>query len=215
MLLTEKQKTEIKDYIIGVPKYRETYNELYDHIVNSLEDSEVAFSIDEVVNVVNRDFGGFSEVVYQEEIYHKEISKKYNRYFRAQFVDTLKWYGIFPLAFCLMIYFSNGSSVFNTKPMLLATVISCMGVAVLAFVKIFINRIKYSKFSILDNYLALDCSFGLGGIGLFLQAMLKENIFNLDDNGKLIATLTLHFICVIYVRTFMKIYKAKFKILAA
>lgn len=214
MLLTTEQKAEIKDYIIGVPKYRETYNELYDHIVNSIEDSEVAFSIDEVINIVNRDFGGFSEVVYQEEIYHKELGKKYNKHFRVQFIDTFKWYGIFPLAFCLMIYFSNKSTVFNIKPMLFATTICFVAVAIIGLSRIMINRVKYSKYSILDNYLGLEYSFGLAGANMFLQIFISRNFFELSDNSKLIAMLTLYFFCMIYVRTFIKFYKQKFKILA-
>ena len=105
MELTQEQKIEISDYIVTVPKYRETYNELYDHILNALEDSEASFSIEEVLNVVNNDFGGFHEIVYQEKIYEKEVSNKYSKQFRQEMVNTFKWPAIFSnlgvLALCL------------------------------------------------------------------------------------------------------------------
>ena len=95
MKLTEKQKQEIRNYIINVPKFRETYNELYDHIINSLEDCGEVFSINEVIVIINRDFGGFSEKVNQEKNYQIELSKQYNRAFRMEMVNTFKWPSIF------------------------------------------------------------------------------------------------------------------------
>jgi hypothetical protein len=215
MRLTEEQKAEIRDYIVTVPKFRETYNELYDHILNALEDSETTFSIDEVIAVVNRDFGGFNEIVYQEKIYQKEIGKKYNLYFRSQFLETLRWYGIWPFLFCAIIFYGSQTKPFNIKYMLLGTIICFVCVAVVGFAKIVINRVRYSKYSILDSYLGLECSFGIAVVNTFLHLVLKEDIFNLSDNGKLIAMLSIYFFCVIYVRTFLKTYKTKFKILTA
>ncbi len=215
MLLTDEQKSEIKHYIITVPKYRETYNELYDHILNSFEDSEAVFSLDEVAGVVNNDFGGFSEIVEQEKIYHKELGKKYNKHFRLQFVDTLKWPGLLVFAFCLLIYFGTQTTPFNIKPMLFGTTICFVTAAILGFSTIIINRIRYSKYSILDNYLGLEYSFGLAVMNVFLQVFISRNLFGLSENSKLIAMLMLYFFCSVYIRTLFKIYKRKFKILAA
>ena len=213
MELSEKQKAEIKNYMITIPKYRETYDELYDHILNALADDDSKYGIDKVIFIVNNHFGGFMNIIDQEKTCHQEIGKKYNREFRQQLITTLGGPGLLVFAFCLLVYYCSRFATFSIKPMLMLTILSSICVAVFAFMKIFMNRVKYSKFSILDNYLALDCSYGVAGIGLFLHSVLNENIFNLDDNGKLIATLILHFICIIYVKTFMKIYNQKFRIL--
>ena len=215
MVLTEEQKKEIREYIVTVPKFRETYNELYDHILNALEDSNTVFSIEEVIAIVDRDFGGFNEIVYQEKIYQKEIGKKYNKHFRSLFIDTLKWPGVLIFAFCALIYFSSKTTPFNTKPLLVASIICSITVAILGYATIVVNRIKHAKYSILDGYLGLECSSGLAVINVFLHSVLNENVFNLSNEGKLIAMLALHFFCVIYVRTFIKTFKTKFKILTA
>ncbi|MGF1924846.1 MAG: hypothetical protein ACQUHE_11765 [Bacteroidia bacterium] len=212
MVLTEDQKAEIRDYIETVPKYIETYNELYDHILNSFEDRKVNFSLKEVSNILDKDFGGFSQVVEQEKVYHREVGKKYNKNFRIQFLDTLKWFGIFPLAFCLVIYFSSQSTAFNIKPMLLATLILFMGTAIFGYTKIVINRFRYTKYSVLDSYLASQCSLGLAVLVLILNVFLNENVFSLGENGRLIVMLSLYFFCSIYIRTFIKIYRQHIKI---
>ena len=217
MELTEEQKIEISNYIVTVPKYRETYNELYDHILNALADNETSFSIEEVIKVVNNDFGGFSEIVYQEKIYEKELSNKYSKQFRQEMVNTFKWPGIFSnlgvLALCLLIYYSSKTHPFNIKPALAVIYVCFVGAGIFAYAKIMINRYKYSKFSILDNYIYLECMFFISMPSVFLS-IAKGYIFEISDNGKLIVMLSLFFFCSIYVRTFIKFYKEKFKILS-
>lgn len=220
MVLTEEQKAEIRDYIVTVPKYRETYNELYDHILNSLEDREVVFSIDEVINIVNRDFGGFSEIVSQEKSYQKELSKQYNKVFRMEMVNTFKWPRILSnlcvLALCLILYYNGKGLLFNMKPLILSSIVCCILVAAFGFTKILKNRYKHSKYSILDNYFGYSCSFGFIMVnGIFGNFLSKSNLFEINVNAKLIIALSLFFFSSVYVRAFIKFYNQKIKILTA
>lgn len=220
MELTEEQKAEIKNYIIDVPKYRETYNELYDHILNSLKDNDGSYSIDAVNVIINNDFGGFSEIVEQEKIYQKEIGKKYNLYFRSEMLHTFQWPGIVNnlslLVLCLLIYYGNKGGSYNIKPMFFASTICVTGVALFGYFKIIVNKLKWSKYSILDNCMGFECSFGFIVMNGFLQVLFGKPIwFEVSDHGKLIITLCLFFFCSLYVRTFVKFYNKKFKVLIA
>ncbi|QNR85510.1 hypothetical protein H9N25_03270 [Pedobacter riviphilus] len=81
MRLTAQQHQEIKGYIFDVPKYIETYNEVYDHVVNALEDKDEAYSTELVAKIINDDFGSFNEIKQQEELYQKQINKNRQTFF--------------------------------------------------------------------------------------------------------------------------------------
>lgn len=219
MQLTEEQKNEIRDYIITVPRFRETYNELYDHIINSLQDNLEEYKIEEINKIVNNDFGGFSEIINQEKNYQKELSRQYNKAFRTEMVNTFKWPGIFSnlcvLALCLILYYNGNGLLFNMKPIILSSIACCILVAVFGFAKILKNRYQYSKYSILDNYLGYSCSFGFIMVnGIFGNFLGKNSFFEISLNAKLIIALSLLFFSSVYIRAFIKFYKNKFKILA-
>jgi len=213
MELSAEQKAEIRAYLITATKYRETYNELYDHILNSLVDQEGIYHINLVLKIVDDDFGGFNEILTQEEIYRREIGKKFNRQFRLQFIDTLKWQGICLLLVCLMIYHSNKTSPFNIKPMVSASTICLLSVALFGYASIIVNVVRFSKYSILDGHLGYACFFALAIWNLFVHGFINGHIFELSDNSKLIAVLMLFSFASFYSRAFIKFYAGKFNIL--
>lgn len=220
MELTQEQKEEIKAYIIDVPRYRETYNELYDHILNSLKDNPGTYDINEVVFIINNEFGGFQAIVEEEKLYQKQLSKRYNRLFLLEMLNTFKWPEIINnlslVVLCLILYNYNKNISANLKPTLLSSVICFAIIAVFGFAKILLNRRKYSKYSILDNYMGFECTFGVAMVNIFMQLFIgKNNLFNLSESGKSIAILGLFFFCSVYVRAFIKFYNQKFKVLTA
>jgi hypothetical protein len=74
MVLTLENKLEIVDYIGGVPKYQETFDEVYDHIISALSSTENAeFNIGLVRDIVNEDFGGFEQIVLNETEFEKRF----------------------------------------------------------------------------------------------------------------------------------------------
>jgi hypothetical protein len=215
MQLTKEQKIEISDYIVSVAKYRETYDELYDHILNSLTDNENPFSLSEVDKIVNNEFGGFSEVVYQEKIYQAALGKKYHKHFRMQFIESIKWPGPLLFVFSLAIYYSSKTTPFNTKYMFAGISLSFSAIAVFVFGVMIFNRIKYSKYSIWDSHLGLECCFGMGMMNSIMYWCVNGNFFGLNDNNRLIVMLILFSFCSIYIRTFINFYKKKSQILPA
>ncbi|MES2484543.1 MAG: hypothetical protein V4581_01145 [Bacteroidota bacterium] len=87
-----KQITTIEDILGSVTRYRETYEELYDHILSALENvpDETPF-VDALYNIVEYQLGGKRGISKIERKYRKaalkEIAKKYLGYFGGYVVS--------------------------------------------------------------------------------------------------------------------------------
>ena len=220
MVLTAQQHQEIKDYIFDAAQYRETYNEVYDHIVNALEDKDEAYSIELVAEIVNADFGSFNEIKKQEQLYQRQINKKYTRLFLEELINSFKWPGLLGnvanLMLCLCIYWSSTNSSFNTKPMMIAVFSCFILVTIYMYSQILIRRTRSKKYSILDNSLGILSTFGLFiGIFVFNWFISDDSLISLSQRAKVIVLLTLYFFSSMYVRSFRKFYNQKIKILIA
>ena len=73
MKLSAEQKIELRIYIFNQQKYRETFNEVYDHLINALADSAEPFSVEQVAKIINEDFGGFNTIRAKELQYQKQF----------------------------------------------------------------------------------------------------------------------------------------------
>ncbi|MDN3586404.1 hypothetical protein QWY86_07005 [Pedobacter aquatilis] len=220
MKLNVAEKQVLRDYIFNEPKYRETYNELYDHLINALSDSDELFSIELVAKIINEDFGGFINIRNREEAYQKQLHKKYIIDFRKEMLQTLGWSDFFKnisiLGLCFCIYYGSKTQVFNIKPMIIGSMIPLILIALFGFFRIFTQRIKYSKYSIVDNYVGNISTLGTIVLNVFLFNIIsKERIFDVSNDLKLIATLVLFFLSSIYIRSFIKFYNKKIKVLTA
>ncbi len=218
MEITPKQKQEVKDWIFIVPKYRETFNELYDHILNALKDIEAPFNTNLVDEIVLKDFGGYQMVAENEKIYRNVIGKRYMKFFNLEMLNTFKWPGIFSnlsvLTLCLMFYFSARNTNFDTKNIILSSIIICSFVLLFGLARIIINRIKYLKVSILDDYLMHIYTFGISIVTIFVIFFLgKDSSVETSGHTKLIITLGIYFFSSVYVRAFIKFYNQKLKVL--
>jgi hypothetical protein len=220
MVLTSQQHQEIRNYIFDAPKYTETYNEVYDHIVNALEDKEEVYSIELVTGIVNGDFGGFNEIRRQEELYQKQINKKYAKLFLTELADSFKWPGLLSnvanLMLCFCIYWSSTNSSFNTKPMMIAIFSCFMLITIYMYSQMWIRKTRNKKYSIFDNSSGSLSTFGLFiGIFVFNWFVSDDSLISISQHSKVIVLLTLYFFCSIYVRAFRKFYNQKNKILIA
>ena len=219
MKLTEIEKEEAKNWIISVPKYRETYNELYDHILNSLKDMDGTFSTDIVDEIVLKDFGGYQAVVTEEKLYQISSGKQYNKIFRNEFINTFKWPrnigNVIILVLCIILYYNFETTYFTIKAILLSALICFVSVAIFGFSKIILNKRKYFKYSILDNYLAYTSTFGLIMTNWLMGSFISKHSFlDINSDTKLIITLFLFFFSSVYVRAFINFYNQKLTVLS-
>ncbi|RZK42050.1 MAG: hypothetical protein EOO90_09050 [Pedobacter sp.] len=213
MELNTEQKREVRDYVSSKTCYRETYNEVYDHVLNSLKDNHTSCDNDTLEQILNDDFGGVKGIALQEKNHQKALGKKYMKHFRERFFETAKWEGIPILLFSLMYYFGAESSSFNFEPTFKVTTSLSIGIVLVGFAKILCNRIRHSKFSIFDYYLALVSVFSIVIINAFIKLLMSEDFVGLDPSQIHKATLFLMVIVILHFRTFVKIFKERTPVL--
>eukprot|EP01012_Entosiphon_sulcatum_P050699 TRINITY_DN69594_c0_g1_i1.p1 TRINITY_DN69594_c0_g1~~TRINITY_DN69594_c0_g1_i1.p1 ORF type:complete len:221 (-),score=17.29 TRINITY_DN69594_c0_g1_i1:475-1137(-) len=220
MVLTNQQHQEIKDYIFDAPKYIETYNEVYDHVVNALEDKDEAYSTALLAKIISDDFGSFNQIKVQEELYQKQINQNQAKHFLNELTDSFKWQGLLAnianLMLCTCIYWSSTKSAFNTKPMMVAIFLCFILVNLYVYTKIWIRKRKHKKYSIFDNALGSLSTFGLFiSVFVFYWFVSNDSLISVNQHSKVIILLTLYFFCSLYIRSFRKFYNQKIKILIA
>jgi hypothetical protein len=99
---TLPQKKWLRDYLQTVMKYRETYEEVYDHMLLAIEDEpEHEFFETTVANVINRDFGGTDGLYELEDNCKLAVDDTA----QAQFRDNFKSWFTSPLAFATIAMF--------------------------------------------------------------------------------------------------------------
>jgi hypothetical protein len=88
---TERQMDVLRQYLHGVLTYRESYDEIYDHILTALEFQSVRIPFQDAVNnIIHADFGGAANLVKAEksikEALVNEAIQKYFTYFKSYFM---------------------------------------------------------------------------------------------------------------------------------
>lgn len=219
MIVTETQQTEISDFIGSIPKYRETYNELYDHILSSLSAIEdQPYSIDLVAKIVNEDFGGFKTIVCVEADYNKETIKNCMRDLRMemkkQFYFPEIWKTLIIVLLCWVVYNYSAGDFKVIRVLYLSTLILGLIPVVYYWLSRLLFRKKGSKPSIKDQGFAqtsmmlLQVSytpfFIFGG---------KDALVPTTTNLTLLIMLFMFFFASIYIRSYFALYSRNVKIL--
>ncbi|MDP9080644.1 MAG: hypothetical protein M3O71_24735 [Bacteroidota bacterium] len=97
---TEQQKQQLQDYLRKGLKYRETYEEIYDHVLAALEYKAEASPFNNTVNeIIREDFGGSKNLWRIEETFRKSVAKDMSTQFWKLFSAYLR----FPLAMFTVI----------------------------------------------------------------------------------------------------------------
>ena len=82
------QDSQLRTYLREAFVYRETYEELYDHIISALQDKPAGTSFEQAINtIINDDFGGHKNLVNIEQHCKKAIVKDVRRH-QAQFLGS-------------------------------------------------------------------------------------------------------------------------------
>ena len=220
MKLTEEQLSEIRVYIFGTPRYRETYYELYDHILNALESTDEPFHLDSVKHIVEEDFGGFGGIVIQEEIYQKSVTAKYNRLLHLEmqnFYKTSTVYSTIAILFIgYILYNSSLTSEINLKPMSISIMMLSMIPGAYYLFKRFVidrNKLKLSiKYDFLHRTWMLGVFIVNAIMGLFVS---KNSVFDVSNHAKVVIFILLALLLNLYIRSFIKVYNRRIRILTA
>jgi hypothetical protein len=218
MKLTEEQLAEIRVYIFGTPRYRETYYELYDHILNALEPLDEPFHFGLVQHIVEEDFGGFEGIVNQEVVYQKSITTKYNRLLSSEMLNFYKTSTVFSTIALLFIgylfYDASLTSEINLKPMSVSMLIISMVPGAYYLFKRFVldrNKMKLSiKYDFLHRTWILGFLIVNATMGLFIS---KNSVFEISNHAKVVICVVLALLLNLYVRSFIKVYNKRISIL--
>ena len=80
----EQQKRWLQSYLGAVLKYRETYEEVYDHVLLALENRQQEKFFEGTVNaIINEDFGGVNGLFTMEKNCENAVVKQYWRLFSS------------------------------------------------------------------------------------------------------------------------------------
>jgi hypothetical protein len=106
MTPTSNQDKELRTYLRKVFVYRETYEEVYDHIISAVNEKPEDISFEQAVNnVINEDFGGHKNLVNIEANSKAAIKKDIRRQQSAYFWSFFKFPNlIYVLIFALVLY---------------------------------------------------------------------------------------------------------------
>lgn len=92
MKLSPEQQKFLNDYLRKNLKYRETYSELYDHVLSALETKPQTMNFqDAVEGVIKEDFGGYNGMALIESRYKKAVSKEMQKKYWANVIAYLKF----------------------------------------------------------------------------------------------------------------------------
>jgi hypothetical protein len=107
MKLTEQEDQFVKQYLSKILKYRETYDELYDHIVTALSHKTSITSFEQsVYDIVTDDFGGYDNLMKLEKASKKVAVKDTIGLFLIYFTGYFKFPKlVYTVAGIVMIYY--------------------------------------------------------------------------------------------------------------
>ncbi len=101
---TPDQKLWLKDYLFKVMQYRETYEEVYDHMLLAIEKyPEQQYFISTVLDILNNDFGGTNGLLDLEEKCRQTVESTAKNQFR----DNFKRWLMTPLVIVTAVLFAG------------------------------------------------------------------------------------------------------------
>jgi hypothetical protein len=220
MRLTRNQLAEVDNYLNELTRYRETYQELKDHVLTALQDlNACTFDIQFVKDIVEEDFGGRENIIKYEAVYKRSSTKRYFKLLAAEMLNTFKWVGLIKnlclFIWCAMLFSSQKlSTEFGSFPIakVMYIVFYLPGVYFI-FLKFVADRHK--KASMLNIFLfkvwLLSATSGI----LIIQGISFFSKYFHDSNKLQFGLfLIMYVIFSIYVRAYLNLYKNKIRVLA-
>lgn len=218
MKLTEQQDILLRKYLRDSLRYRETYQEVYDHVLSALEHRAFSGSFDEAVNqILREDFGGYDKLKEMESTAKRAAIadgvSTFMRFFVSYFRLPLVLY---TLGTAVLIYFSLGQ--IKLAPMMFEAI---FGVIILTPAILSLRRyyvigylFRDTKKSIRDDVFGRISMvptrlFVLLGIGITINFDKGKNIF---DNTTPAVLTALYVLAAIYLLSLIRLYRDEFKL---
>ena len=215
MELLKEQKQEISILISGLTKYRETYYEIYDHVLNELSTRDEKFSLDLVNHILIESFGTRTEIIVNETVYVKDITRRYFQFFNQEILNTFKWPDIAANLSLVLIWVVLRESL-NIMPMTKSIGIIVLLMCFFYYFKRYLLDRNERKPSLKYSFLQSSTSFGVSiYVFIFFLFLSKDSLMDISINFKMNITLGLFCFTSVYLRAFIKLYNKKLKVLTA
>lgn len=220
MRLTEEELIELRMYLLAITKYRETYNEIYDHVLNALEHREGVYSIGIVRDIVIEDFGTVPQIEEQEVSYQKQVNRKFSRLLWKEMLNTFKFpqvaINVFFIIVGLLLYLTCRNFDIDVKIISKTILYSLFFPALLVVYRRFFVERRRIKISVIGGFLNLAWMQALLLVQLINALLFGNNrIVEMQAPYKFLTVLLLFFVTSVYVRAFVKLYQKKIRILTA
>jgi len=218
MRLTELQTVEVSKYVAAATQYRETYHEIYDHVMNEMADLALPYDIELVGKIVRQHFGSFKEIKKHE---HRYLTRTKYSYFKLLALEITGLFRITNIAYTILVLVLGGlAHQFATKNAysLTSVYLWLMGFSfVLVSVWLFNNR--YILFNLREKLTMkgeiigwlLLFPFSLAPM-LFTVFLAEHNLFGLSIQVKNLITISFFLLVISYARSFIILYRKRLKV---
>ncbi|RKR82293.1 hypothetical protein BDD43_2469 [Mucilaginibacter gracilis] len=208
MILTEEQEALIKEKLNYTVKFKETFDEVYDHVISTAEAADYYNGPDEIIE---QEFGSYANLKAMEKARAKLLFKVMRKKHGLNMAYFFNWpVIIFTLAITIAGYFIAANPAYRRYLKLVTVALALAPILFVLFKKLE-SKYKawrydiYQKQSIKDNY-------------IFIAAVLSNSLLNfvnfLNSNYVLYGSVVLFiFVCYsVYVLGFFRLYREEYHI---
>lgn len=217
MKLSPQQDINLREYIRDVVRYRETYEEVYDHVMSALEQHNYRCTAEEAINqILREDFGGYENLRYMEIEAKATVVANSVGKFVGFMLSYFKWPRLlYTLALGALIYFTLGQV--RLQPLMFegifALVILTPGILSMRRYYLVGYLFRDTKRSIRDDIFARISMvptrlFVFLGLGIVISIDKYHNIWNNATPSVLTA---LYLLSGIYLLAIVQLYRDEFK----
>lgn len=219
MNLSKEELAEVTEYLFTLTRYKETYDEMYDHVLNILEEKEEAFDSRLIPEMVSDNFGGHEQILKNEAICLEALNLSAGRSLMEEVFGKLRSFKSFDnislICLCVLFYFEATNGVFSPVYLIYAMFFVASYPILLYLYKIyFVNR-SLVKPSMKNVFLL---RIGLYGCFLstvfYLLLLSQQSLFAITNHTRIVICLVLYYFSSIYIRSFHTFYKKKIKVFA-
>ncbi len=218
MRLTELQTVEVSRYVAAATKYRETYHEIYDHVMNEMADLALPYDLELVGKIVRQHFGSFKEIKKHE---HRYLTRTKCSYFKLLALEMKGLFRITHIAYTfLVLIFGVLAYLFATKNAYSLTSIY-LWIMVVSFVMVnaWLFKNRYILFNFKEKLTMkgeiigwlLLFPFSLAPM-LFTGFLAEHNLFGISMQVKNLITISFFLLVIVYVRSFIILYRKRLKV---
>ena len=216
MKLTRNQLAEVDNYLTGLVQYRETLQELKDHVLTALSDDNTeTFNIQLVQRIVDEDFGSHVRISANEKVCKQVMTRAMFRLLGREMLHTFKWHGslrnLSGFALCAVYYMQNTSLDPGFWFIIKAMYIVLYAPAAYMLIEKFIME-RGRKASMTKDLLRRSWYAMVISVTILLQAIGLMNAY-LNHTGKLQLGLflMLYLLLSMFIRAYMKLYGEKIR----